>query len=286
MGDEAWAFLEQTAVAALECGREQLAEACISRLAEKFPDSPRVQVLQGCLLEHKLQWSIARDFYEKILADEETCIPIRKRLISLHLNHSPIPNTKISKYRDSSLDFKKGVALLIEHLDAVFNDPEGWLELVEVYERIASYNQSLSALSNLILLQPYNTLFLLRNAETMYTAQDYPGAWKVFLRVIEISGSWKEKWIDSEEEKTGTDFASGGGLGRRAAFGVKLTARKLLASPNPAVERKVVQDVDILMTKLLMDIYSEDWAPGNKGGRGVASENDRQVIRKWLEATK
>jgi hypothetical protein len=68
-----------------------------------------------------------------------------------------------------------------------------------------SYEQSLSALGDLILLQPHSSFWQLRYAETAYTMGDYALAYRSFLRTIELAGSMQS-----------------GGLGRRAALGVKL----------------------------------------------------------------
>lgn len=55
---------------------------------------------------------------------------MRKRLIALHLSLGDEENG------DASLSIRKGVELLVEHLDTVYNDPEGWSMLVDVYEKL------------------------------------------------------------------------------------------------------------------------------------------------------
>ena len=69
------------------------------------------------------------------------------------------------------------------------------------------YQQSLSALGDLILLQPQNPFYSLRYAETAYTLGDYELAYHTYLRVLELCG--KDGIIQY------------GGPGRRAAFGLK-----------------------------------------------------------------
>ena len=81
--------------------------------------------------------------------------------------------------------------------------------MAEVYSSLGLYQQALSALGDLILLQPQNPYFALRYAETAYTVGDLELAYRYFLRVLELSG------------KGGI---SKGGVARRAALGVKLVS--------------------------------------------------------------
>lgn len=68
---------------------------------------------------------------------------IRKRLITLHLT-SPSTSTALVKGKSSAstptsaagaagLSKEKGVELLVEYLDTVYNDAEGWSQLASVY---------------------------------------------------------------------------------------------------------------------------------------------------------
>ena len=64
---------------------------------------------------------------------------MRKRLISLHLHHSPLPSTSTAVAKggastsSGSLSLQRGVELLVEYLDTVYNDVEAWQELADVY---------------------------------------------------------------------------------------------------------------------------------------------------------
>lgn len=251
-------------------------QVCATRLSTRFPDSPRVAVLLGTIMEGKGMLGEAKLFYESILADNESDVvririvtarsptadpcatqAIRKRLIALHL-HAPLLSSSsavatTSKSKavasasapstpsgESPLSKEKGIELLVEYLDTVYNDAEGWAELASVYAslrlsvlrpipcpvphadrpaRVPRYPQSLAALSHLILLAPHNPYHLLRHAETAYTIGDFPLAYKELLRVVEMSNG----------------VAGTGGVGRRAAMGVKLVRR--FAFPPSAVGR-------------------------------------------------
>lgn len=223
---------------------------------------------------------------------------------------SPSPTNSTS----TGLSKEKGIELLVEYLDAVYSDPEGWAELANVYAGLqlyvhvtvlyfpcrdgadhltGSYAQSLAALSHLILLAPHNPYHLLHHAETAYTLGDFPLAYKELLRVIEMS-----------DGVTGT-----GGVGRRAAIGVKLVSFSTSQAPtghlllrgglgskalvanatswqciarlqargtavvDPLLKPQKVKDVDLLVSKLILDAYS------TPGAMGVAT------VRKWIGGT-
>ena len=86
------------------------------------------------------------------------------------------------------------------------------------------YPQSLSALANTLLLNPQNPFYVLRMAETAYTAQDIPLALKFFLRAVEMMG-------DAADE---SENGSAGAI-TRGWYGVKLVSvtRNLFPIPSP-----------------------------------------------------
>ena len=206
LGDDLWTIYEQLAVAALDLGNVQLAKTVIQRLEGKFPNSARVTVLHGMLMEAQGDLLGAKNFYEQELEKKfspknadlgsvgELNMRVRKRLIALHLHHSPPGYSQGSKSTSSSssssstpFSFHTAIELLVDHLDTVYSDPEGWLQLADAYASLGLYSQSLSALEDLILIQPENTFHILRYAETAYTAGEYELSYKTYLRVIELS---------------------------------------------------------------------------------------------------
>lgn len=124
-----------------------------------------------------------------------------KRLISLHL-HAPSSNT-------SGLSVSKGTQLLVELCDSIYVDPEAWLQLSQVYATQGLYEQSLSALSDLILLQPNNAFYTLFFGETAYTLADYELAYRYYLRAVELCGP---EGIQKSQ------------AARRAALGIKMVS--------------------------------------------------------------
>jgi len=66
-GDDAWAFLEQLALAAIDVTKYDVADECLRLLAAKFPDSPRVDVLSGIRMEATERPEVVLKFYDQLL---------------------------------------------------------------------------------------------------------------------------------------------------------------------------------------------------------------------------
>lgn len=120
----------------------------------------------------------------------------------------------------------------------------------------------LACLADLILLQPTNTFHVLRHAETAYTMGDYAAAYREFCRALEMAGPMTE-----------------GGLGRRAAFGIKLCLRRMgsmegtpsssstgknkdtagstIMVADETLLPKRAKDIDALVTKELLETYAK-----------------------------
>jgi len=277
LADDIWTVYEQIAVAALDTGDVQLAKTVIQRLEAKFPNSARVTVLHGMFLESQGDLVGAKSFYEQELEKKfnpknaelgsvgELNIRVRKRLIALHLHHSPPPYSQGSQPSSSSsssnpFSLHTGIQLLVDHLDTVYSDPEGWLQLADAYASLGLYEQSLSALEDLILLQPENTFHILRYAETAYTAGEYELSYKTYLRVIELSDR-----ISSESK---------GGPCRRAALGLKVCIQRL-----PKSETR--QEIEKMIDRELVECYSQDWVPLQADLR-VATEPCRKALKTFL----
>jgi len=85
LGDEYWPFLEQLARASLDLGRAELAEDSIMRLEDRFPNSPRVQVLHGMQKEAAGKLADALRVYNAILEVEDANPVSATRLVSYGL---------------------------------------------------------------------------------------------------------------------------------------------------------------------------------------------------------
>ncbi|KAM0787038.1 hypothetical protein ACM66B_006304 [Microbotryomycetes sp. NB124-2] len=237
-GEQVWTVLEQIGAAAAECGQFDLAEVCASRLDSEFPDSPRVALLLGAIAEAKGDTDVALGIYNREIKKDATNTAARKRVIAMHL-HSIDKGKSSAGSSATSLSKSKGIDMLVSFLDTFYNDTDAWAQLAQAYQSMQLYSQSLSALSHLLLLAPYNPFYLLWHAETAYTLHDYPLAYKEFLRVIELSDGVQAQ----------------GGVGRRAAIGVKLCLTKIYPSTSAtdSVSKPTrAQNVNVLMTKMLI----------------------------------
>ncbi|KZS90519.1 TPR-like protein [Sistotremastrum niveocremeum HHB9708] len=274
LGDEEWAFLEQLALAALDTGKLDVADditdgyaiqACLERLAAKFPESPRVDVLQGIRMEATESSETVIRYYNTLLEADESNIAAWKRKISV---------------LKSSGDIKTAVQELSTLLDTFYTDVEGWLELGSIYSSCNQYTSALQCLSHAMILAPQNAFYILEAAETAYSAADIPLALKFYLRVVEM--------LD-EPPTSGTTPSRPEGPTLRAWYGVKLCARDLLTSTPTASQsesqttppsEKHLRLLDELSTERILAAYSPS---SSKAGEGPPL--GRETVVKWLENT-
>ncbi|KAH9034980.1 TPR-like protein [Lactarius pseudohatsudake] len=206
LGDDSWQFLESLALAAVDVGRVDVAEACLKHLSAKFPESPRVQCLEGILKEATEDPEVALAFYQKLLEADPSSLAVWKRQISVlrRLGRTETAVDELSKL-----------------VDTFYTDVEAWLELADLYISLYQYTSALQALSHVLLLAPQNPFYVLQAAETAYTAEDIPLAVRFFLMTIDMIG-------DDEVSPPPT------GITVRAWYGVELSAARLEADPRLA----------------------------------------------------
>ncbi|KAI9438272.1 TPR-like protein [Lactarius indigo] len=206
LGDDSWQFLESLALAAVDVGRIDVARACLKHLSAKFPESPRVQCLEGILKEATEDPEAALVFYQKLLETDPSSLALWKRQISVlrRLGRTETAVDELSKL-----------------VDTFYTDVEAWLELADLYISLYQYTSALQALSHVLLLAPQNPFYVLQAAETAYTAEDIPLAIRFFLMTIDMVG-------DDEESPPPS------GITVRAWYGVELSAARLEADPRLA----------------------------------------------------
>lgn len=145
---------------------------------------------------------------------------------------------------------KGAIEALVKHLDTFYQDPEGWQELAELYAEIGlyvskaivldplvamviliklplsccRYQQSIFALEELMLLEPQNSFFQLKLAETLFTAGHLVRAYKAYLRVLEMCNS----------DKDINEGGKGNGPWVRALWGLKVVSRRYPSSDQMA----------------------------------------------------
>ncbi|KAF8803377.1 tetratricopeptide repeat domain 35 [Phlegmacium glaucopus] len=248
LGDEGWAFLEQLALAAIDVGRLDIADQCLKQLGEKFPNSPRVDVLAGIRMEATESPALVLTYYDELLRADSANAAIWKRRISVLRRMDKI---------------YMAVEELNEYLDTFYTDAEGWVELADIYSSCNQYTHALQALSHALLLTPQNPFTFLQFAETAYSSGDVPLALKMFLVVIDMS----------EEEMDDIPL----GIAIRAWWGTKLCARQLVSSPSSHNSQsktpvpKNIKLIDELATERVLTAYS--------GGKGLQA---RSLVSKWM----
>ncbi|KAF8062197.1 hypothetical protein FPV67DRAFT_260421 [Lyophyllum atratum] len=248
LGDEGWAFLEQLALASIDVGRLDVADECLKQLADKFPRSPRVDVLTGIRMEATESPEVVLQYYGDLLEDDSANAAIWKRRISVI--------RRTGKY-------EKAVEELSKFLDTFYTDVEGWLELADIYASCNQYSQALQALSHALLLAPQNPFTFLQFAETAYTAGDLPLALKMFLIVVEMG----ERDISEDDPPVGINI--------RAWLGLKLCARQLVASAHSPS----ASDTPVPKTiKLIEELATERVLASYRGEKETGSNH----VSKWL----
>ena len=154
LGDELWTIHEQVFVAALDCGRMDLATSCLRALHQQFPKSLRVKKLRGMRFEALEEWENAKRIYESILAEDPANLIVRKRHIA------------VTKAQNNPSETAKQ---LKEYLDVYMSDQEAWMELADLYISMQEYHKAAFCLEELILTHPHNHMYHQRFAEIHYT---------------------------------------------------------------------------------------------------------------------
>lgn len=83
LGNERHLVLEQVIIAALDCGRIEVADECIGQLSAEFPGSLRVQKYCAMRLEAMEMYDEALKVLEDIIGKDETNAAPRKRKIAI-----------------------------------------------------------------------------------------------------------------------------------------------------------------------------------------------------------
>ncbi|KAJ8475441.1 hypothetical protein ONZ51_g6543 [Trametes cubensis] len=210
--DEAgWDAVEKLALAALDQGNTEVADKCIRILSDKFPDSPRVDVLTGIRMEATETPEVALRYYDELLQEDPARAAIWRRKAHVLRQMGKID---------------RAVEELSAMLDTFYTEVEGWLELTDIYLSCQQYTYALQSLSHALLLAPQNPSYFLQFAETAYLAEDIPLALKMFLQTVDMTDDDDGDIAPSDTIPTGITL--------RAWFGVKLCTRKLITEPRAA----------------------------------------------------
>ncbi|TKR62065.1 hypothetical protein L596_026072 [Steinernema carpocapsae] len=152
LNDELWIIYEQVCIAALDCGRQDVAVECIAALEKQFRGSNRVMKLKAMEFESIGRYEDALHVYDKLI--EATNAGFRKRKIA------------VLKVRGERGD---AIRQLNEYLKVFLNDNEAWLELSQMYLREGDYSRAAHCIEELLVANPFNSLFFRRIADIRYS---------------------------------------------------------------------------------------------------------------------
>ncbi|KAJ7093990.1 hypothetical protein B0H15DRAFT_831508 [Mycena belliarum] len=259
LGDDGWAVLEQLFLAAVDVGRLDVADQSLKQLADRFPESPRVDVLTGIRMEASESPEVVLTYYAQLLDADSANAAIWKRRISILRRTGKV---------------EKAVEELTQLLDTFYTDLDGWLELADIYTTCNQYHLALQALSHALLLAPQNPFYVLQFAETAYTAGDLPLALKTFLVVVDMC----ERDLDAPEHQPAA------GVAVRAWMGVKLASRRLMINSSPSASNtavpKTLNLIEELATERVLSAYAAKGA-ASRGGKGAQGKD---VVVGWVGA--
>ncbi|KAI8989166.1 TPR-like protein [Trametes punicea] len=240
-GEAGWDALEKLALAALDEGNTEVADQCLKILTDKFPDSPRVDVLAGIRMEATEPPEVVLRYYDELLEEDPSRAAIWRRKAHVLRQMGKID---------------RAVEELSAMLDTFYTEVEGWLELADIYSSCQQYTYALQSLSHALLLAPQNPSYFLQFAETAYLAGDIPLSLKMFLQTVDMT--------DDDDGDLAPSDTIPSGITLRAWFGVKLCTRKLIAEPRttsssashtPAPATSNLSALDNLSTERLRTAY-------------------------------
>lgn len=138
----------------MDCGRDDIAKNCITKLKIRFTSSQRVKRLEGLYFESEKRFEDAKEIYDRILKDDETDLMARKRKIA------------IMKVEQQS---SEAIKELIKHLQHFQSDYDSWMELCDLYLSEQDYARAAFCMEELLLSNPHNHLYYQKYAEIKYT---------------------------------------------------------------------------------------------------------------------
>nr|SVE74416.1 EOG090X0CGE [Daphnia barbata] len=158
LGDEGWLVLEQVFIAALDCHNMEVANFCLSKLNQEFPDSMRVKRLKAMKYEALERYEDALDILDLIIKKDETNAAPRKRKVTIYKSQGMI---------------HEAIKELTDYLKIFMADQEAWMELSDLYINQQEWNKAAFCVEELMLHSPFNHLYLQRYAEIKYTQGGY-----------------------------------------------------------------------------------------------------------------
>mmetsp|Transcript_23592 Transcript_23592/g.54924 ORF Transcript_23592/g.54924 Transcript_23592/m.54924 type:complete len:286 (+) Transcript_23592:76-933(+) len=180
LGNEVWTVMEQVFLAAAELGVDDWRDYCLKQLTKKFPNSHRVERLQGIYRESIEDWNEAKKIYNKLLEDQPEDVTTRKRLIAMYKQRGRM---------------SEAVDAINSYLEIFCTDSEVWHELAEIYIEAGSMQRALFCFEELLLQNPRSMYHILTHAELLYSVNDLELSRKYFsLAAFLDSNSLRALW--------------------------------------------------------------------------------------------
>ncbi|KAJ1658298.1 Inositol phosphatase SIW14 [Dispira simplex] len=245
-----WLTAEQVLLATLDTKTWDFANKLLSMLRQKFPDSKRVDLLGGMLLEAQGQYQDATSVYQRVLQNDETNVVAQKRMVA------------IAKAQGRVTD---AIAQMVQYVDVHSNDQDAWLELCDLYIAKSMLPQAAFAMEELLLLQPLNHIYHQKYAELHYSMQNYDIALKYFCRTLELCSDYL-----------------------RALYGIKQCVAKLSALPNspgmPSTD--TLKQLEVLAVDRISAVYTKlakDTSRVTTASNGTNSTSLTELVYDWLK---
>ena len=232
--DELWLVCEQVYIAALDINRFDVAEMCLDKLFENFPDSVRVRKLEAMKFEALGKYDQALNIYEELEKEDPTNAAVKKRKIAILKN----------KNRDSA------IKQLTVYLQTFSTDQDAWMELADLYIEQMDYSKAAFCIEELILANAFNHIYHQRLAEIKYTQggdENVKVARQYFAQAVKLSSN----------------------TNMRALYGLLLTSTKLCKSKD-GNNRQYAKWAG----KIISQKYKEVWASDdeNRNAAGLSTK--------------
>lgn len=221
LADERWMVEEQVFISALDVNRLDIAEKCLNSLKMKFPESLRVAKLTAMKLEALERYDEALTIYDRIIREDETNSSARKRKVAILRGQRR---------------YIEAIRELSDYLNKFMSDSEAWHELSDLYLKVGDYGKAAFCMEELILHQPFSSIYFTRYAEIKYTQGGYDN--------LEIAKAYFSHAVKQNPK------------GVRAMYGLKLTCEQIAAAPKlPTTKRKETQKLADYAQQLIKERY-------------------------------
>eukprot|EP00026_Physarum_polycephalum_P014398 Phypoly_transcript_14907.p1 GENE.Phypoly_transcript_14907~~Phypoly_transcript_14907.p1 ORF type:complete len:310 (+),score=51.07 Phypoly_transcript_14907:39-932(+) len=222
LGNDVWDVYEQVLIAALDCGRVELAQQYLTKLNSQFPTSTRVKRLRGMILEAQGKLKEADQLYRQIIETEPTDSLVMKRQIAVQKEMGNV---------------EMACTMLDTYLTIWMADAEAWLELAHLRTTLGQYSQAAFCYEELILAYPASHAHFTKYAELLYTMggiENFRLARKYFAHSLELND---------------------GATNTRALWGLCATALAIASAKGGKGAKEEGYEVNEWVEKQILEVY-------------------------------